>query len=307
MLYSRPYRAGLKYRDIKELAAAIQQPPLREEKRKSREFKWDELRRDGENRRAEHLEKALHQQRLEGIADEIAVSRRERKNRVAALELELKAQIDEQSLELTKRRKEWELEHADRKADSQFDRMRRVQEMNLDFEERKKRTELELENLRDDRSHERELARIQALSGLSTEAMIATADKKNAALLADLKKHEVTQQTKVETAEALNAATASPADTHSLSRPPSPAPCRSVFHTVATAPQHLASDVSAAKQPSVVVPPAGGMPVKVVVLRSVVFINRVVTVNQRAAALDEQSRRLFCRYLHFQIFPLSIV
>ena len=76
--------------------------------------------------------------------------------------------------------------------------------MNARFAEQQQRMQLELETLKADSSHKRELERMQAMGSMSTEAMIATAGADNAALLADLKKHEATQETaKVE-------ATASP-------------------------------------------------------------------------------------------------
>jgi|GEM_PF-1051747 hypothetical protein len=227
----------------------------RDERRKARDFKWDELRRDGVNRREEQTEQALQTQRLDAIADEIRISRRERKNRVAMLEIELKAHLEEQNLELTKRRKEWELEHANQKSDSQIDRMRRVQDMNLDFDHRRKQNELDLELLKDDRSHARELERIQAMGSLSAEAMIATANEGNAALLADLKKQEHLTKSKLETAEALNEERLRLYDKlNDTERAKADA-----YQRAMQSQKELASDVSAAKKATVVAGGLGGL------------------------------------------------
>ena len=68
------------------------------------------------------------------------------------------------------------------------------EEMNAQFAERQHRMQTEMENLKADGASKRELDRIQVMSSLSTEALIATAGTQNAALLADLKKHEASQE-----------------------------------------------------------------------------------------------------------------
>jgi len=65
--------------------------------------------------------------------------------------------------------------------------------MNAQFTERQHRMQIEMENLKADGASKRELDRIQVMSSLSTEAMIATAGTQNAALLVELKKHEASQ------------------------------------------------------------------------------------------------------------------
>jgi hypothetical protein len=66
--------------------------------------------------------------------------------------------------------------------------------MNAKFVEQQQRMQVEMENLKADSDSKRELDRIKALGGLSTEALVATASAENAALLADLKKHEASQE-----------------------------------------------------------------------------------------------------------------
>jgi arsenate reductase-like glutaredoxin family protein len=109
------------------------------------------------------------------------------------IESELNSRLEAEKLEVKKRQQEWELDVQDRKSTSQLDKLQQVQEMNTQFTERQQRMQMEMENLKADSTSKRELDRINAMSNLSTEALVATAGTENAALLADLKKHEATQ------------------------------------------------------------------------------------------------------------------
>lgn len=231
----------------------------RDERLKANEFKRDEVRRDAALRRTEDVEKMLNRQRLEEIANEVEVARRERKNRVSMLEIELKAHLEEQNLELTKRRKAWELDHKNQTADSQIERMRRVQEMNIDFEQRRKQNDLDLELLRDDRSHARELDRLRLMGELGTEALIATADSDNAAALADMKKQEFLTQSRIETAEALNAERLRLYEKLNDTEREKADAIAAAYQRAMHSQQELASDVSHAKRPTVVAGGLGGV------------------------------------------------
>jgi hypothetical protein len=110
------------------------------------------------------------------------------------VQAELEGRLAHEKLEIRKRQEIWELEARNNRSTSQLDRLQRVQEMNAQFAEREQRLKLELETLRDDQSSKRELERLQAMSQVGTEVLIATAGTANAQLLADLKKHEASQE-----------------------------------------------------------------------------------------------------------------
>jgi hypothetical protein len=136
----------------------------------------------------------LHQQRVERQSGEMQLAALERETRIQQYQLELTSQSDESRHVIERRQKEWELEIGDRESDSQLARLRGVQEMNAEIAEREQRNRVELETLREDASHRRTLDRMQMAGGMNAEALIATADTDNAAMLVDLKKTEATAQ-----------------------------------------------------------------------------------------------------------------
>lgn len=143
--------------------------------------------------RDDSWERILDEQRMESVRVEVEVAKAERESRVALIQADLQSRLATEKLEVEKRQKEWELEHRQKRSDNQLERMQKLQEMNAQFAERQQRMQVEMENLKADSNSRRELERIQVMSGLSTEALVATAGAENAALLADLKKHEATQ------------------------------------------------------------------------------------------------------------------
>ena len=159
----------------------------RESRRQKRDDKWDGI---------------LHQQKMAEVQEEMIFAKAERTRKIALMESELNSRLKTEKLELQKRRTEAELELQQQKSSNQMDRLQRVQEMNAQFAERQQRMQVELETLKADSASQRELDRIAAMSDLSTEAMVATAGVENAALLADLKKHEATQDAVKAQAEA---------------------------------------------------------------------------------------------------------
>ncbi len=180
----------------------------REQRDKELAQRREWVRQEAGHRREQEWDDLAHQQRGERLQAEIEVTRQEHINRVTLLETELKRGLDTEQLESEKRRKEWDLEVAQKESHGQLDRMAALQRLNhqaaqreVDLYERRKRLDLELQDLQDDKFHTRQLARFQAIATLSAEAMVAVADGENAALLADLKKHEATQQAAVAQAE----------------------------------------------------------------------------------------------------------
>ena len=175
-----------------------------EQKQEKERAKWQMIRENRREKRDDSWEAILHEQKMEEVRGDLEFNRAERQRKLDLLDAELKNRLAAEKLEVEKRQKEWELDFKQQKSANQMERLQKVQEMNARFAEQQQRMQLELETLKADSSHKRELERMQAMGSLSTEAMIATAGADNAALLADLKKHEATQETaKVE-------ATASP-------------------------------------------------------------------------------------------------
>jgi arsenate reductase-like glutaredoxin family protein len=155
--------------------------------------RWNRLREARRQKRDDSWESLLHAQRSETIKAELDLSRANRQRQVAIVQAELESRLAHEKLETQKRQDLWEIEAREKKSGSQLDRLQRIQEMNAQFAEKQQRLQLEMENLKADSASKRELERIQAMSGLGTDVLIATAGQANAALLADLKKHQATQ------------------------------------------------------------------------------------------------------------------
>lgn len=171
-----------------------------EQRRQSRKeelaAKWERIREHSRQQRDESWERLAHERRMNELRVEVEVGEAERKSRVALIEQDAAARLDQQKIEMERRRKEWELDLANRQNLSQMERLRQVQEMNLQMEERQKRMHVEIDELKQDRSHQREIQRLDAMGKLSTEALIATAGSTNASVLADLKKHEASEHSR---------------------------------------------------------------------------------------------------------------
>lgn len=166
-----------------------------EQKQKKERAKWQMIRETRREKRDDSWEAIQHEQKMEEIRGDLEFTRADRQRKLDLLDSELNTRLAAEKLEVQKRQKEWELEFKQQKSSNQIERLQKVQEMNARFAEQQQRMQLELNNLKEDSSHKREMERMQAVGNLSTEAMIATAGADNAALLADLKKHEATQDT----------------------------------------------------------------------------------------------------------------
>lgn len=166
-----------------------------EQKQKKERAKWQMIRETRREKRDDSWEAIQHEHKMEEIRGDLEFTRADRQRKLDLLDSELNTRLAAEKLEVQKRQKEWELEFKQQKSSNQIERLQKVQEMNARFAEQQQRMQLELNNLKEDSSHKREMERMQAVGNLSTEAMIATAGTDNAALLADLKKHEATQDT----------------------------------------------------------------------------------------------------------------
>lgn len=161
------------------------------DKQTKQELQW--AREEANHRRGEQWENIVHKQRVDRLEGEIEVAQAERQNRITRLDAELKLALENEQFGLDKRKKEFELEVGDREAKRQLEKLAAAQEENA----KAARLKIELEQLRDERVHAREVARLDAMKSMSYEALVATADPTNAAQLAELKKHEATQQAAV--------------------------------------------------------------------------------------------------------------
>jgi len=155
-------------------------------------------------RRDQDWEAMVHGQRMAGLRNGIEFERAEHASRVRFLEAELNTRLEAQKAQATRIRadaeraqKEWEFQFDGRKEDAKLDRLGRIQALNAESEERAARLKLELETTREDKTHVRELERLDKIATLGTEALIATSSTANAALLAHLKKQELSQDSEV--------------------------------------------------------------------------------------------------------------
>ena len=155
--------------------------------------KWDRIREIQTNQRDDSWKEVLHQKQLEEVQTEIAIARAERAKRIEIIEHEVRIRFENEKLEQQRRAQEMEIDIGKTKSDHQIDRLRQIQEMNAKAAEQQQRMQVELENIQADGSHARDMARIGAMSNLSTEALIATSQQTNAELLVDLKKQEISQ------------------------------------------------------------------------------------------------------------------
>ena len=165
----------------------------RQQKYENVKARWERVRGARQQKRDDSWEAVLHDQKMEEVRADLDVAKADRARKVALIQSELNSQLESEKLEVQKRQQKWELEFQDKKSSSQMDKLQRLQEMNAQFAERQQKMQIELENLKADSASKRELDRIGAMGSLSTEALVATAGAENAALLADLKKHEATQ------------------------------------------------------------------------------------------------------------------
>lgn len=150
-------------------------------------------------KREDEWQQTLHNQRVDRLRGETDMAKAERGLRVAQLEAEFKAARDAEELAAKRRTAEMEQDLKKRRFDNQLDRLKALQEMNAQFAaqqqaeyERRRRLDAELERLKADQTSQAELARLQALSAASVEAVIATTDMDHARLL--LERDRIRQQ-----------------------------------------------------------------------------------------------------------------
>ena len=162
-----------------------------QQKRVHLKANWDILREKRSLMREDSFAALIHEQKMEDVRLNVDIAKAERTRKLTIIQSELETRLAHDKLEIQKRQQQWELEHRKDRSDNQFDRLQRMQEMNAQFAERQMRMQVDMENLKADGASKRELDRIQALSQVSADVLIATVSTENAALLADLKKAEL--------------------------------------------------------------------------------------------------------------------
>ena len=165
----------------------------RQQKHENVKARWERVREARQHKRDDSWQSILHDQKMDEVRADLEFARADRQRKLSLLQAEHQSQLAAEKLGVQKRQKEWELEYKQQKSTSQLERMQKLQEMNAQFTERQHRMQIEMENLKADGASKRELERIQVMGSLGTEALVATAGAENAALLADLKKHQATQ------------------------------------------------------------------------------------------------------------------
>ena len=188
-----------------------------EEKRRRAQFAEEQTHRrkvlaeNKEFQREEQFALVLHQQRVEEISGQLQLEHADRQRRASEIENEIRADRQLAILETQKRKDEWQLELNNRQFANQLERLAATQQINQQqqrFEqeqyERNKRLDAELSMLGDDRAFSRDLQRLNLLKEMGPDALILMADAEKAKILADLKKHQASEETKQVVAKAEN-------------------------------------------------------------------------------------------------------
>jgi len=162
--------------------------------------------RDG---RMEEWDEQQHRSQMDRVQGDIEIVQAERGQRIALVQAETRRAQALSELEIKRAQATLEQEINTNAALSQLERLKQVQELNMMvFKQQqemnliKLRAEADLEELKQDRASQRDIARIREMKGMDKWTLIATASETNATLLADAAKHEATQSAAVEVARA---------------------------------------------------------------------------------------------------------
>ena len=173
----------------------------RQEELKQREHQRQIAQQETGDRRDDQWQQLLHEQRIDRVQGELAVTRAERNIRLDELERQVRQARNEEALKMQQRQAEVQRQMQQGTFQDQMAKLAELNRLNAEylrqrqqFDLERRRSETELAMLREDRAAERERARLQAVKDLSVEALVATADKGNAEILARMKMHEATQQ-----------------------------------------------------------------------------------------------------------------
>ena len=155
--------------------------------------------------REQELLDLQHRQQVDRITGDVQLLQVQQEQRVVLLQTEIRQMRELADDEIKRRRAETQRQIDRNQSLDQLERLRQIQQMNVDvakheaeLRQSERRLEAELDTLRDDKSSQRELAKLQAMRGMSDLELIATSDK--AAILADVVKNRDTEKTSQEIA-----------------------------------------------------------------------------------------------------------
>lgn len=149
--------------------------------------------------RGDEMETVLQMQKVARVKGDVELEDAQRKSRldVISSESKLATRRAEAKLDLELAEAKRQLDHSE--STSQLERLAAVQKMNFEFEERRQtlkerqqRTDAELEERRLAQQNKFQLERMTLIAGMDRGGQIATAGVENAALLAEVSKHEMT-------------------------------------------------------------------------------------------------------------------
>lgn len=155
--------------------------------------------------REQELLELQHRQQVDRITGDVQLLQVQQEQRVALIQSEIRQLRETADDESKRRRAETQREIERNQSLDQLERLRQVQQMNLDFakheaelRQAERRVDAELDNLREDKTAQRELDKLKALRGMSDLELIASSDK--AAILADVVKNRDGERTAQEIA-----------------------------------------------------------------------------------------------------------
>ena len=139
----------------------------------------------------------LKEQREASLQGDIDLAKKERTSQIELLEEELKDRLAESDRNRKRYEEDQRMELDRLGTESQLDKLERLNELNYaqnereqHLAEREQRLASEMEILREDRVSERNIDRINAMKGMTSDELLATAGSENAAILAGVKNNE---------------------------------------------------------------------------------------------------------------------
>jgi hypothetical protein len=132
----------------------------------------------------------LKEQREASLLGDIDLAKKERTSQIELLEEELKDRLAESDRNRKRYEEDQRMELDRLGTESQLDKLERLNELNYAHNEREQRLASEMEILREDRVSQRNIDHINAMKGMTSDELLATAGAENAAILAGVKNNE---------------------------------------------------------------------------------------------------------------------
>jgi hypothetical protein len=138
-------------------------------------------------------ETLLKEQREGSLQGDIDLAETERKNKIDLLDDEAKTSLAERKLNHERYAEEQRIELDRLGTESQLDKLARLNDLNFTHNEREQRLASEMEVLREDKVSQRNIDRINAMKGMTSDELLATAGAENATILAGVKNNDALQ------------------------------------------------------------------------------------------------------------------